>query len=449
MEATDCRSTMSVSVSGAAGGLRRNRRLPSASTDRSWAISFGGLALAIDYAELSRQRQTTLNALDAAAVATGAHIVSGSVSSADPAAYEVAIKKYAQDFFEANLGPVDPSKTTLAIVLPTNKAGGGTLQLSATLNYKPYFLPTFAELIGRPHPGTVEVAAKSEVRLKNTLDVALVLDNSGSMDFLGGGSGKKRLDLLKDAAKQLVDKLAAQGAMMKQVNAPVQFSVVPFAASVNVGPENANASWMDTTALSPVHYENFDKPFAGVTSITLATNKKIECLGGVCYKKGTAWPTAEQNQPITRFTLFNDLKITTSSGTKAFTTWAGCVEARPSPYNNDNTTPSKTTPATLFVPMFAPDETDNTEGSYSKTGVQQLVERQHGQHQQSGPSARAVKVLHRRAVGHEHDGRRRRAERQLYDKGDHAVDRCHAFRRASHNQDGYRRHDCERRDQRA
>jgi Flp pilus assembly protein TadG len=52
----------------------------------------GGIALAIDYAELSRQRQLTLNALDAASVATAAHIVGGAISAADPAAYDLAIK---------------------------------------------------------------------------------------------------------------------------------------------------------------------------------------------------------------------------------------------------------------------------------------------------------------------------------------------------------------------
>ena len=64
-----------------------------------------------------------------------------------------------------------------------------------------------------------------------------MLDNSGSMDELGSGSGEKRIDLLKTAAKQLVDTLATQAQQMKQVDKPVQFALVPFAASVNVGPD--------------------------------------------------------------------------------------------------------------------------------------------------------------------------------------------------------------------
>ena len=45
-----------------------------------------------------------------------------------------------------------------------------------------------------------------------------MLDNSGSMDEYGAGSGQKRIALLKTAAKQLVDTLALQAAQIKQVD---------------------------------------------------------------------------------------------------------------------------------------------------------------------------------------------------------------------------------------
>ena len=78
---------------------------------------------------------------------------------------------------------------------------------------------------------------KSEIRLKNTLEVALVLDNSGSMDEDGAGTSDKRIELLREAAKELVETLAQQATQMKQVDKPVQFALVPFSASVNVGPD--------------------------------------------------------------------------------------------------------------------------------------------------------------------------------------------------------------------
>ncbi|TIT57998.1 MAG: VWA domain-containing protein, partial [Mesorhizobium sp.] len=85
-----------------------------------------------------------------------------------------------------------------------------------------------------------------------------VLDNSGSMNNLGSGTGAKRIDLLKTAAKQLVDTLALQAQQMKQVTKPVQFSLVPFAASVNVGPTHDQDSWMDQDGISPIQHEDFD-----------------------------------------------------------------------------------------------------------------------------------------------------------------------------------------------
>jgi len=233
---------------------------------------------------------------------------------------------------------------------------------------------------------SLDINAKTEVRLKNTLEVALVLDNSGSMSEKGTGSGLKRIDLLKAAAKQLVSTLATQAGQMKQVSKPVQFSLVPFAASVNVGTANASATWMDTDGLSPVHHENFDWG----TMKTANANKRVEKVSGIFYKKGTAWG-AEENHKVTRFTMYNDIKRQTGTqfvktGTEyictktknnkctagyyqdvgydepvyaAYASWQGCVEARPYPYNVNDEAPSTSNGATLFVPMFGPDEPGN------------------------------------------------------------------------------------------
>ncbi len=339
----------------------------------------GALALAIDYTELIRQRQDTLNALDAAGIATARQIVSG-VSD------DVA-KAYAKDFFEANLGHVKAANTTLTVTLPSSNSGGGTLVLQAALTYQPYFLPAAAMLLGRQSGSTkVDFTARSEVRLKDTLEVALVLDNSGSMSSLGSGTGEKRIDLLKEAAKKLVDTLALQALQMKQIDKPVQFALVPFSASVNIGPEHDQDSWMDQNGISPVHHENFDW-----TTMTKQNdpNKYAEKVNGVWYKRGTGWGDTK-DEPLTRFSLYSDMTVesgretvttprqyvcdstrrdgTCASGhwfyppptyvytTSRFASWQGCVEARPYPYNDDDTTPNSANPATLFVPMFAPDE---------------------------------------------------------------------------------------------
>jgi len=209
----------------------------------------GGLALAIDYTDMSRQRQDTLNALDAANMATARRILEG--------APEAEVRKYAREFFDANLGGVRPQDVDLDVYLPTNINGGGRVKLVAHLRYDAQFLPPFRALLNRTRvvdTGPLEFQATSEVQLKNTVEVALVLDNSGSMDYYGTGSSQKRIDLLKSAAKDLVDKLAATAQIMKQVEKPVQFSVVPFAASVNIGATNEGAAWMYNDGLSSIHH---------------------------------------------------------------------------------------------------------------------------------------------------------------------------------------------------
>lgn len=313
----------------------------------------GALAIGIDYTEMSRQRHATLNALDAAGIATARRALS-------PATDEQLIQ-YGNDFFRANLGPVDPAKATLDIVLPNKNVGGGTLKMSARVKYDPYFLKPFLYLLNGSEVPDMGFFASTEVRLKNTLEVALVLDNSGSMDYVGAGTGKKRIALLKEAAKQLVDTLAAQGALMKQVEEPVRFGLVPFAASVNVGRHHANASWMDTDGRSPIHHENFDWT-------RMSSSRAITDVGGVYRKTGSGWPAAEKNQIVTRFTLFEALRRR-SGGTSSnptygpYAKWEGCVETRPHPYAYSNTEAVQGTPATLFVPMFAPDETDQKDSS--------------------------------------------------------------------------------------
>lgn len=345
----------------------------------------GGLALAIDYSEMSRQRQETLNALDAAGIATARQAISGA-SDAD-------LIVYANNFFKANLSSVHPNDTSLTVILPKNNTGGGTLKMSARFTYEPYFFSGFTKMVNGVGSSTeMDFSAKTEIRLKNTLEVALVLDNSGSMEYVGTGSGMKRIDLLKDAAKQLVDTISLQAAQMKQVSKPVQFSLVPFAASVNVGPDNADAAWMDRYGISPIHHENFDWS----TMAAADSTKKVELSGGSYYKRGTGWG-AEKDKIITRFTLYKDMQRQTGTefiktgtedycikwnkkgtsctqwGTRdvgydkavysSFASWGGCVEARPSPYNVSDAAPVSGTPATLFVPMFAPDETDQVDSN--------------------------------------------------------------------------------------
>ncbi|TPN81868.1 VWA domain-containing protein [Mesorhizobium sp. CU2] len=360
------------------------------------------VGLAVDYTELVRQRQETLNALDAAGMATAQQIVAG-VSDADA-------KAYAKSFFEANLRHVPPANTVLTVTLPNNNTGGGTLVLQAALKYQPIIMPAAAMLLGGQAGATeVNVTARSEIRLKNTLEVALVLDNSGSMSTLGSGTGQKRIDLLKNAAAQLVNTLTLQAQQMKQITKPVQFSLVPFSASVNVGPTHDGDDWMDQDGISPVQHENFDWSTMTQANSPFGASKYVEKVNGVWYKRGADWGDSK-DEPATRFSLYADMTVESgreevpnskqyicdkydkkgkcSSGhwtdpeyvytTSRYASWQGCVEARPYPYNNDDTTPTTATPGTLFVPMFAPDEPGTLWRDFNRDGTNDVTSVSYG-----------------------------------------------------------------------
>ena len=143
-------------------------------------------------------------------------------------------------------------------------------------------------------------------RSMTNLEIALVLDNTGSM------AGAK-LTNLKSAASDLVTKLFKQADPSK-ANA-LRIGVVPFSMTVNTGPGSAGSPWLDLYAESSVHKQTF-------ATTTSAAN---------------------------RFSLFAAMKKP----------WAGCVEARPAPYDVQDTTPNRNVPDTLYVPYFAPDESDN------------------------------------------------------------------------------------------
>ena len=159
---------------------------------------------------------------------------------------------------------------------------------------------------------------------KATFDVVMVLDNSGSM----AGS---RMSTLKKAAKDLTEtlfKINEDGDKKDRV----QIGLVPFTSFVNVGAGNATASWMDQEGASPIHWKNFETRSNGKPDPAEFDSKHLT------------------NGKPSRFTLFKQLK---------HTDWLGCVEARPIPYDVDDTPASISNPATLFVPQFAPDEPSN------------------------------------------------------------------------------------------
>ncbi len=290
-------------------------------------VVFGALALAVDYAEMSRRRKEMQSTLDAAALATGREMIKVS----DPAKLNI----YASDFFQQNLPTMSKQDFVLTLTLP--KKGGEPVRLCA--KYRPT-MPAVNLLLSRLDE-VYEISTCSAVATRNTLEVALVLDNSGSMTSIATGTGKTRMDLLKGAATQLVDLLGGAADGLTQVDKAVQFAVVPFNQLVNVGAGHSGDKWMDQNGLSPVQNESFD--WSAIRDGGLGAKKRVEFRNGTWVRKGTDWGT-DDGKAITRFDLFSKvLKLP----------WAGCVEGRPYPYNVNDDAPILNKPETFFVPMFA------------------------------------------------------------------------------------------------
>jgi Flp pilus assembly protein TadG len=269
-----------------------------------------GIGAAVDYGRALLMRERMQVALDAATLAIGSW---PGLSTAD-------MQTKAQIYFNANL----PPSARLGSLSPLNLSTSGNAIIVSVSGSVP---TTFMRLANVDH---IDIGASTTVVVgMGTVEVALSLDNSGSM------AGSK-IDALKTAAKDLVDTLFTAAQNSNEPD-PIKIALVPFAASVNVGSQYANASWMDTTGIGKYH----------------AYEMKCYANGGTLNSSGVC--SVNVGTAVNNFTLFNSLK--NSNGTSI--QWGGCVEARPQPYDVQDAAPSTSTPETMFVPMFAPDEPDN------------------------------------------------------------------------------------------
>ena len=112
---------------------------------------------------------------------------------------------------------LDPSLVNVQI---TPTIGGKTVSASTDVSVRSLFL----KLVGKPQLTGLAGSTASET--VTDLEVALVLDNSGSMN------SNNRLNLLKSAAKQFVDDVVRDDTGQ----GTVAISIVPFATQVNAGP---------------------------------------------------------------------------------------------------------------------------------------------------------------------------------------------------------------------
>ena len=227
-----------------------------------------------------------------------------------PGLTQAELTTKAQQFFNANYPP-----STIGTVGTLNVSFAGD---DITVTVSGQVPTTFMKLA---NIATVNVGATSTVTKKQrSIELALVLDTTGSM-----GSGGK-LTAMQSAAKKMVSTLFNG----KATSDSLKIGVVPFSVAVNIRSDKLTSGWLDTATYSssnlsthPLAFEDLDKT-NGVSVITLYS--------------------------------------------KIGKSWSGCVRERGGAYELTDDVPTSGTPATLFVPYFAPDEPDSASGTnYNNT----------------------------------------------------------------------------------
>jgi len=204
---------------------------------------FFALGAAVDYSRATSARSTLQNSSDAAVLAAGAHPAESQTQHLTLAATTIA----------TNLGTtlsagcsgasctLNPT-ATLSNIVVTESEGVGTyqVQVNADINMAVMQLanvPTLALT-------ATSNAAVTGVSASHPLEIALALDNTGSME--------PNIQALRTAAQTLADTaMAAAG-----TTGAVRVSVVPYVAAVNPG--LPSLSMIDTTALSIYNGRWFD-----------------------------------------------------------------------------------------------------------------------------------------------------------------------------------------------
>jgi Flp pilus assembly protein TadG len=249
----------------------------------------------VDYARLVGAKSRIEAAVDQALLAVMPSYASGRITDA-------MRSQATQQITAANLGSNASSTLTAG--------ANNQLCLKASV--------TVPLMFARSLLGGGVIGASSCAVNQPTFEIALALDNTGSMAESAGGQSK--LQALQAAATSLVQAMNPNTA---SPNAAI--AVVPFSGTVNVDAQHYTngAAWLDRSGQSSIHWQNYTRAHE------------------------SEW------RPLSRFALFGTMSAS----------WGGCVEERPSPYLTTDTAATSSNPDTLFVPYLAPDEAGGASGA--------------------------------------------------------------------------------------
>jgi len=178
----------------------------------------GVVGTAVDYSRANAARTAMQNALDSTALTMGKEAADLDATN---------LNKRANSFFTAMFKRPDTKNVSLSSDF---KAATETLTLNAT----GWVDTSFSRVLGFKQ---IKIATTSTVTwgTSRTIEIALVLDNTGSMKSSG------KIEALKVATRNFID---AMKKASKKKDA-IKVAIIPFDTHVNIGPANKNAPWID------------------------------------------------------------------------------------------------------------------------------------------------------------------------------------------------------------
>lgn len=326
--------------------VRAFRRSRAGNVAMMWALMgtvlIGLVGLTVDFTRAQAIRNAMQNAAD------GAALVAERSSNLSMGARTQA----ARAFFDAEVGDM-VSNVTFTV---TQLADGGH-RVAASMPMS----MSLASIISNT-PWTIAVAAEAQANASPPIEVALVLDNTGSM--------ANDMDALRSAASDLADDLLGLD------GDTVRVALVPFVAQVNIGNEASHRAWLDQTGAAPYNGEILEDRSIAFRTVTTSGsgNTGANCQNlsttpngytgpyRITWRRGGggqagsasrcyAWTPDDGISHLALFDLISNED------------WKGCVEARPEPYDINDAAPNTGNPETLFVPFFWLDTVDGVTGT--------------------------------------------------------------------------------------
>lgn len=257
---------------------------------------------AVDFARYNAVRADLVESLDASGLAIAQlDAMNGpEIRNLSPDAREAYLKEYGRAFFHENFhheGAAEGLTIDFAIT-------STTITPTAQGQVKTLLLHLAGDLMGRSNGMRfLSLSTDTEITRRGSgkIELALVLDVTGSMAYAPSGGGDAKIDSLRTA----VDNLLAVMYGTETYSDDIKIGVVPFNAHANpAGASSWNDAWTDEEAEAPYHGARF---FHVDESGTIDLTKKVNHLD-----------------------LFDSVPGAS---------WMGCVEARPYPLDEIDTAP--------------------------------------------------------------------------------------------------------------